>query len=206
MNKQLRQLFIALLASVVLLVACSSAVPQLQRLSTDAIILAFGDSLTYGYGVAPEDSYPTILAKLTQRKVVNAGLSGEISEHGLERLHDELETVNPDLVILCHAGNDLLRRMDVQQAKANLQAMINLIKQSGAQVVLVAVPKPSALLSPASFYQQLATDNQLPLVDGALSTILRDNSLKSDSVHPNAAGYHYLAEQIFALLQQSGAV
>jgi lysophospholipase L1-like esterase len=206
MNRQLRQQFITLIASVFLLVACSSASPNLQALSADATILAFGDSLTYGYGVAPDESYPSILANLTQRKVVNAGLSGEVSEHGLERLHDELETVKPDLVILCHAGNDLLRRMNLQQAKANLQAMIDLIKQSGAQVVLVAVPKPSALLSPAGFYQQLATKNQLPLVDDALSSILRDNRLKSDSVHPNAAGYRYLAEQIFAVLKQTGAV
>jgi acyl-CoA thioesterase I len=72
--------------------------------------------------------------------------------------------------------------------------------------VLIAVPSPGITLSPAPLYREIATEMGLPIEEEALTTVLSDGSLKSDYIHPNAAGYRRLAESIAALLKKSGAV
>jgi hypothetical protein len=84
--------------------------------------------------------------------------------------------------------------------------MVRLAKARGAQVVLVAVPKPGLLPSPADFYSAVAKEFGLPHEETVLRKILTDNALKSDLVHPNAAGYARLADAIAALLRKTGAV
>jgi lysophospholipase L1-like esterase len=72
--------------------------------------------------------------------------------------------------------------------------------------MLIAVPEPGLLPSPADFYQDIAKEFSLPYEDGALAKILRDNELKSDLVHPNAKGYARLAEAVAGVLRRSGAI
>src|SRR2546421_10787179 len=117
-------------------------------------------------------------------------------------LHDAL----PIFVILCHGGNDFLRKLDEAQAANNIRAMVRLARSQGAQVVLIGVPKLGLLPSPAGFYADIAKELRLPYEETALKKILTDNGLKSDLVHPNAAGYARLAEAIAAPLKKSGAV
>ena len=194
------------LSALALLAACSGGQPKLARLSPDAVVLAFGDSLTFGTGAAPGESYPARLEALIGRKVVSSGVPGETSAEGLARLPGVLEESKPQLVILCEGGNDFLRKLDEAQAADNLRAMIRLAKARGAQVVLIAVPKPSLLPSPAEFYSTVAKELGVPHEESALRKILTDNALKSDPVHPNAAGYARLAEAVAALLRKTGAV
>jgi lysophospholipase L1-like esterase len=196
----------AALLALALLSACSGAQPKLQRLPPDAVVLAFGDSLTSGTGANPNESYPVRLEALIGRKVVSSGVPGETSAEGLARLPAVIEESKPQLVILCEGGNDFLRKLDEAQAAENLRAMIRLAKAHGAQVVLIAVPKPGLLPSPADFYASVAKEFALPHEESALKKILTDNALKSDLVHPNAAGYARLAEAVAALLRKSGAV
>ncbi len=191
---------------VLALAACGHGTPKLTKLPTDAAVLAFGDSLTFGTGARPESSYPALLEKLIGRKVWSAGVPGELSSGGLERLPSALDQYQPRLLILCHGGNDFLRKLDEKQTEANLRAMIQLARQRGIEVVLIAVPKPGLFPSPPDFYAGIAKEFSLPYDDMALKTILRDNALKSDIAHPNATGYASLAEAIAALLKQSGAV
>jgi len=178
----------------------------LPRLGTDAVVLAFGDSLTFGTGAEPRQSYPVQLEKLIGRKVVAAGVPGELSAQGLARLPATLEEAKPQLVILCHGGNDLLRKLDEGQLANNLRAMVGLARARGAEVVLIGVPKPGLLPSPAAFYAEIAKELRLPYEGAALRKILTDNALKSDFVHPNAAGYTRLAQAIADLLKKAGAV
>ena len=198
------------LAGIVFVLAlstCSDPVPQLTRLPAEATILAFGDSLTYGTGVNPDQSYPAVLQQLIQRRVVNAGVPGEVSAEGLARLPGELEKYRPAMVILCHGGNDILRKKNLAQTANNLRAMIQLIRASGAAVILLGVPKPGILfLESADFYQTIAADSGTPLESEIIPKIEADNSLKSDGVHPNRKGYRLLAHAIAALLRKSAAI
>lgn len=197
----------ALLSAFLLLVlaACSDQ-PTLSPLSPDAVILAFGDSLTEGVGAKKEQSYPAVLATLTGRRVVNAGISGEESDAGLERLPDLLATWQPDLVILGHGGNDFLRKRDTDQTKAHLNQMIALAREQGSEVVLLGIPRPGLLVRTHPLYDELARELKVPLQAKAIAEILADKTLKSDQIHPNAKGYRQLAEVIGRLLRQAGAL
>ena len=189
------------------LVACSSSQPSLSPLAKDAVILAYCDSLTFGTGANSDtESYPAVLAQLTQRRVVNAGIPGEVSSEGLERLTSMLEQHQPDLVVLCHGGNDLIRRLDKRQLQNNLNQMIQLIKQHNAQVVMIAVPTLGLGLTVPDLYPQVALQHQLPIEMDVLVDVESQPALKSDPIHPNAEGYRIMANQIYHLLQQTGAV
>ena len=195
-----------LLLLLATLAACGGNTAKLSRLPADAVVLAFGDSLTFGTGARTEDSYPAVLERLIGRKIWSAGVPGEVSAAGLARLPSALEYYDPKLLILCHGGNDFLRKLGDAQAADNLRAMIRLARARGIEVVLIGVPKPGLLPSPPDFYADIAREFGLPYEDAALKTILRDNELKSDIAHPNAKGYAKLAQAVASLLQKSGAL
>lgn len=197
--------FAVFLVSAMLAAACSKT-PQLPPLAFDATILAFGDSLTAGTGAGDAESYPAVLSRLIGRKVVNAGVPGEVSAGGVQRLPELLERERPALLILCHGGNDLLTRQDHQLISDNLRAMIRSAKERGVAVVLVAVPSPDLMLKPPGLYEELAREFRIPIERKALPHVLGKGALKSDHIHPNAAGYRLLAESLAELLKQSGAL
>jgi lysophospholipase L1-like esterase len=201
-------LFALLFVSALLVSGCSSEdTPKLRVLSDDAVILAFGDSLTYGTGADHQtESYPAVLTGLSGRTVVNAGVPGEVSSEGLNRLGKMLEEHQPDLVLLCHGGNDLIRKLDETALRQNLAQMVTQIREYGAEVVVLSVPKPGVLLKPAPLYLQLATEFQLPIANEIIADVESKTSLKSDAIHPNAAGYKLIAEQVYQLLSESGAL
>ena len=197
-----------LLATIIffiLLNACTSG-PKLPLLSKDAVVLAFGDSLTFGTGADPAQSYPAVLEELINRRVVNAGVPGEVTSEGLSRLPEVLEREKPALLLLCHGGNDQLRRQNLQIMANNIKEMIHLVRERGIAVLLIAVPEPGLSLSPSSVYMKIAKEMSVPIEEDALSEILSTRSLKSDFIHPNAAGYRRLAESIAVLLSKSGAI
>ena len=117
-----------------------------------------------------------------------------------------IEEVHPKLLILCHGGNDFLRKLDEKSVAANIRAMIRVAKEAHVDVVLVATPKPGLTVSPPDFYADIAKEYLLPFNDDALKTVLRDNELKSDLVHPNAKGYALIAEALTRLLKKAGAI
>lgn len=187
------------------LVACSRG-PELEYLEQNAVVLAFGDSLTYGTGAAEGQGYPEQLAAMIDRTVVNRGIPGEVSAEGLARLPAVLDEVQPSLLLLCHGGNDILRTLDMTTMRNNLQAMIDLASARGVQVVLMGVPKRSLLLREEPIYERLAEQNQLPLQRNVVADVLGDSDLRSDRVHPNARGYRVMAEELNELLRDSGAL
>ena len=184
---------------------CSES-PQLDTLSSEAVILAFGDSLTFGTGAKPEQSYPSVLAKLTKLEVINEGIPGEVSAKGLKRLPGLLEKHEPDLLILCHGGNDILQRKSKDTMFKNVQKMIELAKAKNVDVVLLGVPEFGLFLSSMEGYAEIAEATDSVYISDLIPDLLSDNSLKSDNVHPNKAGYKLMAEEIYETLQKSGAL
>lgn len=197
-----RHAFVALLLA---LAACS-APPPLPRLSSDAVILAFGDSITYGTGADGGESYPAVLAALTGRRVVNAGVPGEVSGEGLARLPALLDEHRPQLLILAHGGNDLLHKGNPDELARNLRAMVETARSRGIAVVLVGVPAPGLLLDVPELYPRLAKEFRLPYDGETLRAIEGDRALKSDPIHPNAEGYRRLAQRLDTLLREAGAL
>jgi lysophospholipase L1-like esterase len=190
---------------LLLLAGCGSET-ALPALPPDAVILAFGDSLTQGTGVKPQGSYPSVLEALTGRQVINAGKRGEESDAGLSRLPGVLTQVQPDMVILGHGGNDILRRRDLDRTEDNLREMVELVRERGASVVLLGIPNLGFFLGTHPMYERLSKSLGVPLEHSALSDILGDGDLKSDPIHPNAAGYRELAEAVHRLLVKAGAL
>lgn len=201
-----RVLFL-LLALTLLGCGGRNEVPSLPPLAGEARILAFGDSLTRGTGAGnPEASYPAALAHRLTVEVINAGVPGELSAAGADRLPGLLERERPDLLLLCHGGNDLLRNRDEGALRENLRRMVDSARDMDIPVVLIGVPARAWPLRTAGLYRELAEELNVPLVEDAVAGILRDESLRADPIHPNADGYAHLAKAVHALLVETGAV
>jgi acyl-CoA thioesterase-1 len=196
--------FLALVA-VFLLAACDRA-PTLPKLSSHDVIVAFGDSLTHGTGASPDSAYPAVLASLTGRTVINAGVPGDTTASALQRLPGVLAEYKPRLVLLCLGGNDMLRQQPAAATENNLRLLVQTIRASGAEVMLIAVPEPRLFGGAPDFYSRVARDMRLPLEDDAFNEVLKDNRLKSDPIHANAAGYRVVAERLAEFLRDSGAL
>ena len=196
-----------LLAGMVLLSACTDTTPRLPRLAENAIILAFGDSITHGNGAQENQSYPAVLSKLTGHPVINAGVPGEVSAQGRERLPALLDRQRPDLLLLCHGGNDFLRRINGDITRKNIEAMIEAAAQRNIPVILIGVPELGLFfLESAELYSEIADKYELVYEGEILPDVESDTALKSDQIHPNAAGYQRIAEAIYRLMTDSGAL
>ncbi|MGH8740969.1 MAG: arylesterase [Burkholderiales bacterium] len=193
------------LALALALAGCGKA-PKLERLPGDAVVLAFGDSLTYGTGAAEEESYPAQLEQLIGRRVVRAGVPGEVTAQALERLPAALDKHAPRLLLLCIGGNDFLRRAGNAQAEKNVRAMVKLARSRGIGVLLIGTPEPGLLVTPPAFYAGIAEEFAVPYEAAVIGEVLRDAALKSDPIHPNARGYRLIAERLAAALRESGAI
>ena len=197
----------ALLLLAIGLGACSDSKPQLPLLSADAVILAFGDSLTFGTGANSEHSYPAELARLTGLTVINAGIPGEVTAQGVRRLPALLDRYKPQLLLLCHGGNDLLRKTGTAVTRDNIEKMISAADQRNIPTLMIGVPQPALMfLEAAPIYNEIAEQHGLVYEGEILPQVEADNKLKSDRIHPNAAGYRRMADAISELLRQSGAL
>ena len=202
-NKGVRFIYGAALALA--LGACGEG-PKLARLPSDAVLLAFGDSLTFGTGAGEEESYPAQLEGLIGRRVVRAGVPGEVTAQALARLPSMLDEHQPKLLPLCIGGNDFLRRLGNRQAEDNVRAMVKLARSRGVAVLLIGTPEPGFGVAPPAFFAAVAQDYGLPYEAAVLSEVLKDQTLKSDPIHPNARGYRKIAERVAERLKGSGAI
>jgi len=198
------KLLYSLLAVLVLFSGCTRA--KLSIIPGNGTILAFGDSLTFGKGVDITDSYPSVLAELSGRKVINAGLTGEITSEGLLRLERLLKKSKPDLIILLEGGNDILQNRDLIQTKTNLSKMIELILNKNIPVVLVGVPDKTLTPNSAIIYKELSEKYDLILEGNIIKTLLVNPEYKYDEHHFNQMGYRLLAESIYRILKDNGAL
>jgi acyl-CoA thioesterase I len=193
-------------AFLILLIWGCSERPKLERLPSDAVVLAFGDSLTFGTGANEDESYPAQLEQLIGRRVVRAGVPGEVTAQALARLPAALDEHAPRLLLLCIGGNDFLRRLGNQQAERNVREMVKLATSRGVAVMLIGTPEPGFTVSPPAFYAGIAKEFRLPYEEAIIGQVMKDASLKADPIHPNARGYRLIAERLAEQLKQGGAI
>lgn len=192
-----------------ILIACSSE-PQFPPLPKGANVLILGDSLSHGTGAADGEDYPSLLAASTGWNIINAGVPGDTSAAGLQRLPALLERHEVDLLIVELGGNDFIRRVPQQQTVDNLRAILSEARANGIQPLLLAIPAFSPFgaavgsLSDHELYQELAKETGTPLIEEIFSDVLASNALKSDPIHPNAEGYRLVEEGLRKALSKKG--
>ena len=183
-----------LLLAFVLFAGCRREIPNLD--SPGTTIVAFGDSITAGYGAeGPGTTYPERLAERIGRPVINAGVPGDTTADALARIELVLAH-DPWLVIVELGGNDLLRQTPIERVEANLTAIVERLLAARIAVVLVEIHGPFGGGRYADLFERLGEKYHVPVLEDALPDILSDPKLKSDEIHPNAAGYAKLAEAV----------
>ena len=206
MFKPLYTVFLALL----LLCGLSACSKPETALPVQTTVLILGDSLTQGVGASSaQTNYPALLKQKTRWNIINGGVSGNTSAQALARLPELLQQHQPKLVIISIGGNDFLQRLSNSDTQANIAQSIALSQQSGAQVLLVAVPEltlAAAVGHPNdhAMYAQLAQSHQVHLLEDAWSDVLADETLRSDAVHANDAGYQTFTKLLTKRLEQIG--
>ena len=186
---------------LVTLAGCGRDKKTAQPVPPGSTVLALGDSLTFGTGATAETSYPTVLAGLTGWNVVNAGVPGDTSAQALARLPALLAEHRPKLVIVSIGGNDFLRKLPESDTRANVHAACKLALESGAQVLLVAVPRATVAaalgqMTDHALYAEVAKDLNIPLQREGWGEVLAQAELRSDQVHANAKGYAQFARSV----------
>jgi acyl-CoA thioesterase-1 len=205
-----RSLVALAIGAAVGLAACGKKPPRGRAVPRGATVLALGDSLTFGTGAAPEASYPAVLAQLSGWNVVNAGVPGDTSAQALQRLPALLQEHTPALVLVSIGGNDFLRRLPETNTRANVRSICQQAVAANAQVLLIAIPRPTLLAAAASaltdhvLYAELAEELKLPLQRQGWSEVLGDERMRSDAIHANAQGYERLAQSVWGTAKAVG--
>lgn len=192
----------AALALVAALASCGGEDYRAVRnlASAGGALVCFGDSLTQGVGAGPGEDFPSLLAAVLPIPVVNAGVAGETAADGLRRLERDVLSRDPRVVVVFFGGNDFLRRIPPGESRRNLEEMVERIQGAGAMVVLVGLKAGFFGDETGPLYEAVARDRGVVYIPDALAGILSDPRLKSDAVHPNAAGYRKLADRLLAHL------
>ncbi|RJX32101.1 MAG: arylesterase [Oxalobacter sp.] len=201
--------FIATIIMLFCLVSCGRQ-PKMASVPPGSVVLAFGDSVTYGTGAQSGEDWPTLLAQKTRWQIVNAGIPGDTALNGKDRIAALLEQHRPVLVIIEIGGNDFLRRRSHAAVKEDIRQIITTSRSSGAEIVLVAVPEFSMFAvvaekpSDAPLYAELGKEEKIPVIAGVFSGVLSQMALRADTIHPNAKGYRVMADGLFAELKKIG--
>ena len=199
-------MILAILLTLIIPVNSSNKIDSIAN-----TIVVLGDSLSAGYGVRIDKSWPSLLEKniinngLTF-KVINAGISGDTTSGGLYRLPKLLSRHEPQIVILELGGNDGLRGMSLKKVvRKNLRAMIEMVRVSGGIPVLVGVELPPNYgeMYTSNFkkiFVDLASEYDLVLVNGSIKDMTERGLMQSDGIHPNQDGHELIEQEVWLSL------
>ena len=193
------------------LLICAVAVAQTANAPT---VLVFGDSLSAGYGIDVDQSWPALLqgrleSQGYEHRVVNASISGETTEGGVTRIGSTLENFSPDLVILELGGNDGLRGFPPERMKANLATIIETTLASGAEVVMLGIRIPTNYgprytRSFEDVYRELADELGVPWIEFFMQGIaLNEDLMQDDGIHPNAKAQPILLDNAWPIIREA---
>jgi acyl-CoA thioesterase I len=184
--------------------------PAAQARDDRPVIVAFGDSLTAGYGTDAGNSYPDFLeqdlnAKGFHYRVVNAGISGNTTKDGIERLNDVL-ALKPALVIVAFGGNDGLRGLPIDSTRKNLDQIVSTLRHAGTKVVLGGITLPpnygaDYIRQFNEIYALLAKQYHVPLLPFLLQDVYgTTGSMQADGIHATAQGNRQVARNLLPLI------
>jgi acyl-CoA thioesterase-1 len=200
---------------VLLVVALLLAAPVIEVTGApgagERIIVALGDSLTAGLGVASDEAYPALLEARARKagfdyRVVNAGVSGDTSAGGLRRLDWVLRS-RPDVVIVALGSNDGLRGLPVAALRDNLTTIVTRLRAAGARVLLVGMRVPPNYGAAyardfAEVFGSVARRTSVAFLPFLLEGVAGDPTLNQpDGIHPNAAGQRIVADRVWTALR-----
>ncbi|MDW8344874.1 MAG: GDSL-type esterase/lipase family protein [Verrucomicrobiae bacterium] len=157
--------------------------------------VALGDSLTAGIGAEPGDDYPSQLGRRLGREILNFGVPGDTTADALRRL-DTVLAADPRVVLVCLGGNDSLQRLPLETTLTNLRAIITGLQQHGAFVVLIGVRSATVRDQYHRPFRQLARELGALYIPNILRDVLGNGARMADPIHPNAAGYAFIAERL----------
>lgn len=177
-------------------------------------VLVFGDSLSAGFGIDVDQSWPALLQSRLQmqgyeHRVVNASISGETTEGGVSRIPAAIERFKPSVVILELGGNDGLRGIPPQRMRGNLETIITASKASGAAVVLLGIRIPANYGSRyteafENVFREVASKLGIPWIEFFMDGIATDqNLMQDDGIHPNARAQPMLLDNAWPIIQQA---
>ncbi len=216
--------FLSFTFSVLFITACDSSAAKVERQKPNEYaampqinsdkpkIIAFGDSLSAGFGLAEKESYPYLLQEKLKAdgydyEVINAGVSGDTSAGGLERIDWSLEQENVQILILELGANDMLRGLNVPQMKKNLDAIVKKAKAKKVQVMLCGLFPPNAFVSKsqnefAQAFQDLAKEQNITFLPFFLENVGGVKNLnQADGIHPNAEGARKVTVNVYNALK-----
>ncbi len=184
-----------------------------EEVTSEKIILFFGDSLTAGYGLELEEAFPALVQKRLDSldfkyTVINSGLSGETTSGGRNRLNWVLKQ-KVDVFVLELGANDGLRGIPLVETRKNLQAIINLVKEKNkdTQIVLAGMQIPPNMgpeytTEFRKIFPELATENEIALIPFLLEGVAGIPNLNlEDGIHPNTEGHQIVLENVWAVLE-----
>jgi acyl-CoA thioesterase-1 len=182
-------------------------------IDTRPAIVAFGDSLTAGFGAEPGNSYPDFLQKDLDRArlgwhVINAGVSGDTTTDGVNRLGEVL-AYKPRIVIVEFGGNDGLRGLPIETTRANLDQMVAALRNAGVKVILAGMTLPpnygpDYIRTFEQIYRDLAAKyevRRIPFLLEGVATVATRNLMQRDGLHPTGPGNAVVAETVMRYLK-----
>jgi acyl-CoA thioesterase-1 len=177
------------------------------------VLIAFGDSITEGFGVPAPDTYPSQLQRALDARghhwhVINAGVSGDTTGNALDRL-PQVIAQKPKMVILEIGGNDGLRGLPLTTTRSNLDELITALKKTGATVLLIGMTLPANygggyIRQFEKLYHELAAKHDIKLVDVAKAGVAGvAGMMQRDGIHPTANGYRQLVKYLLPFVEQA---
>ncbi len=200
MSLYLFRIFAVLLSTCFFLGLTGCNLPEPVTLS-GVNIICFGDSLTFGTGAPPGQSYPARLSEVIGQPVINAGIPGDTTARALLRLERDVLSRSPRLVLITLGGNDLKNGVDKKIAFKNLREIVAAIQGKGALVVIGGIKLLFWDRGYDEEYEQLADDTGALLVPDILGGIMGNEKLMHDTIHPNAAGYEIMADKFYQAIK-----
>ncbi|MCL1973176.1 MAG: GDSL-type esterase/lipase family protein [Endomicrobia bacterium] len=163
-------------------------------------IVAFGNSITAGYGVDAPLSFPALLQNMSGRPVINLGVSGDTARMGADR-KEEISRHNPFMVLIEFGGNDAMRSRPLSETKAALEEIVDYAQSLGAIAVVVDTGGNIKMSPYTKMMTQIAKEKHAVFVPAIMEGIFANANLKSDAIHPNAEGHKLIAERIFKIIE-----